>query len=98
VVSVGEVQAGGGDVVELLAFAGLGLGDVDDLQDLRTAKRVICTARIPALSETAAMDLGVSGQLPNCGSGGRSGMVRLRSLHGDWFGTYRYQTTGRLAA
>src|SRR4051794_30396720 len=34
VVGVGEVQAGGGDVVELLARTGRGLGDVDDLQDL----------------------------------------------------------------
>src|SRR5690349_8727242 len=38
VVGVGEVQAGGGDVVELLARARCGLGDVDDLQDLGPAE------------------------------------------------------------
>ena len=37
-VGVGEVQAGGGDVVELLARTGRGLRDVDDVQDLGTAE------------------------------------------------------------
>jgi hypothetical protein len=38
VVGVGEVQAGRRDVVELLARAGRGLGDVDDLEDLGAAE------------------------------------------------------------
>ena len=35
---VGEVQAGGGDIVELLARSGRRLGDVHDLQDLGAAE------------------------------------------------------------
>jgi len=38
VVGVGIVHAGGGDVVELLAWTGLRLRDVDDFQDLGTAE------------------------------------------------------------
>src|SRR3954470_10812753 len=38
VVGVGEVEAGGGDVVELLARTRRRLGDVDNLQDLGTAE------------------------------------------------------------
>jgi hypothetical protein len=38
VVGVGVVDAGGGDVVELLAVTGLRLGDVDDVEDLGTAE------------------------------------------------------------
>ncbi len=38
VVGVGEVDAGGGDVVELLARAGLRLGDVDDVEDFWAAE------------------------------------------------------------
>jgi hypothetical protein len=38
VVGVGEVQAGGGDGVELLPGPRRGLRDVDDLQDLGTAE------------------------------------------------------------
>src|SRR4051794_7491335 len=38
VVRVGEVQSGGGDVVDLLARTGRRLRDVDDLQDLGTAE------------------------------------------------------------
>jgi hypothetical protein len=37
-VGVGEVQAGGRDVVELLPRTGGGLRDVNDLQDLGTAE------------------------------------------------------------
>jgi hypothetical protein len=37
VVGVGEVHAGGGDVVELLAGTGLRLRDVDHLEDFRAA-------------------------------------------------------------
>ena len=47
VVGVGEVDSCRGDVVELLPGAGLGLGDVDDVQDLGPPKRVICRARMP---------------------------------------------------
>jgi hypothetical protein len=47
VTGVGDVQAGGGEVVELLTGPGRGLRDVDDLQDLGPPKRVICTARMP---------------------------------------------------
>lgn len=46
VVGVGEVDAGGGDVVELLPGAGLRLRDVDDVEDLGPAEAVICTARM----------------------------------------------------
>jgi hypothetical protein len=38
VVGVGVVDPCRGDVVELLARAGCGLGDVDDLEDLGTAE------------------------------------------------------------
>jgi hypothetical protein len=38
VVGVGEVHAGGRDVVDLLARSGCGFGDVDDVQDLGTAE------------------------------------------------------------
>jgi hypothetical protein len=38
VVGVGEVPAGGGDVVDLLAEPRCGRGDVDDVQDLGTAE------------------------------------------------------------
>ena len=37
-VGVGVVHAGGGDVVDLLARAGCGLGDFDEVQDLGTAE------------------------------------------------------------
>jgi hypothetical protein len=46
VVRVRVVHARGGDVVELLARTYLRLRDVDDIQDLRTAEAVICTARM----------------------------------------------------
>jgi hypothetical protein len=38
VVGVGEVHAGGRDVVQLLAFARDGVGQVDDVEDLGTAE------------------------------------------------------------
>ena len=38
VVGVGVVDAGGGDVVQGLTWPCLRLGDVDDLEDLRTAE------------------------------------------------------------
>ena len=38
VVGAGDVQAGGGDVVELLATTRRGLGDVDDVKDLGAAE------------------------------------------------------------
>jgi hypothetical protein len=37
-VGVGDVQADGGDVLDLLARAWRWLGDVDDVQDLGTAE------------------------------------------------------------
>ena len=38
VVGVGVVHAGGGDLVERLAVAGDGVGEVDDVQDLGAAE------------------------------------------------------------
>jgi hypothetical protein len=37
-VGVGEVRAGGRDLVELLAVARYGVGQVDDVEDLGTAE------------------------------------------------------------
>ena len=41
-----QIDAGHRDLVELLAVAGDGVGEVDDIEDLVPPKRVICTARV----------------------------------------------------
>ncbi len=46
-VGVGKVDAGRAHLVELLAVAGAGVGEVDDVEDLGPPKQVICTARMP---------------------------------------------------